>query len=253
MLETDFFEKFCSNDDNVAINALVDYKNSIYALLKIATSKLSNTTYNFTTQDEEDIVEEVLYKLFDIRKQLCEKFKTGKFCKNGFKSYYYTSVKNKVIDKIRKAESEYHKKTSKREIKEAIWQLNYDAAKEQLLKQKGDLSALEFETVQIYQLKKVADHLKLLIALNLLLSIDERPYNEMKKRGYLQGQILYDEKLNKLNEFEVYNMKIADCVKRFQINKIEIEKIRDKVRKFKQFIKRKLNKKNLWKHIQIPT
>lgn len=73
MLEIELFKKFCSNNDNAAAEALVDFANTIKWFLKLKTSKLTRLE-NFNTQDEEDVIQDVLIDFFTKKRiYLCSK------------------------------------------------------------------------------------------------------------------------------------------------------------------------------------
>jgi len=253
MIEKDFFRKFCSNDSLVAIRALIDFKNSIFEFLKLQTSRLTNTG-NFTTQDEDDIIQEMTLKLFEKRNYLCEKNKHGDFGNDGFKKFFAVSVRNKVFDIIRKEKSKNKPaKYSVRQIKEATWHQDYSQAKEDLLTGKANLSPLEFEIVKVFCLHKISGCFKLLVVLNILLKQNNWHFTEMEQRGFLHIQIPYNEILNEYFVYDIYKMKKDDLILLLRLEKERIDEIRDNVRKQKQFIKRKLQRQNLWKYIHLPT
>jgi len=251
MLETYFFEKFCADDTDKGINALIEFKDSIAYFLNLYAQKLDKIE-NLRTYTKADVIQEVTIKLWEKQAYLCKKNKNGDFKNGGFKRFFITSVKNKVIDILRKEKKiNAPIKYSIQQIKEAIWQQEYNVAKEDLLLTKGQLSPLEFETVKIFCLHKVFDCFKLLVTLNILLEKNNWHYDEMKRMKLLHHQIPYNEKLNEYLIFDVYKMKKDDLIKLLQLSSEEIEEYREVVRKFKQFIKRKLQRKNLWKHIHL--
>lgn len=253
MLEEDFFKKFCTNDHNAAINALIEFKDSIIEFLNMYTCKL-NSTKNVLPLTKEDVIQEVVIKLWNKRQYLCKKNTNDDFGNDGFKRFFIVSVRNKVFDILRKEKNKSKPtKFSARQTKEAIWHQTYNEAKEDLLINEAKLSPLEFEVVKIFCLHKVPGCFKLLVVLNILLKQNNWHFEEMQQMGILQKQIPYNEKLNEYSIHDIYKIKKDDLIKLIALEKDTIDVYRNKVRKHKQFIKRKLQRQNLWKYIHLPT
>jgi len=252
MLETDFFKKFCSNDNNAAAEALVNFANTIRGLFKLKTNKLI-TSQNFNTQDEEDVIQDVLINFF-IKKRIyiCSKNKLEEFGEHGFTQYFIKAVDFEVIDRIRKMKSKTKPfDFTSIEKKEAFWQKDYTTDKEQCLMKTANLTALQLEITKIFCLQKVSDHFKLIVVLNIFLKKNDWHYLEMEKMQLLQHQINYNEKLNNYDVVEIYRMKTANLIKHLGLGNKTIEKYRDKIRTLKFQITRKLQRAKVWKYIHL--
>jgi len=254
MLEKEFFEKFCFGGDNAAAIALVDFKNSIMEFLNAITYKLTNTN-KFNTQDKEDIIQEVLIKLLlEKRVYLCSKNLKGDFGKNGFKYFFLTTVRNEVVDRIRKRNKEEDPiDYTAEERKRAKWEQDYTTAKEERMLTIGKLSPMQLETTKVFSLHNVPDNLKLIVVLNILLKKNNWHFEEMNQMGVLQHQIPYNEVLNNYEIEDIYALKTTELLNLLQLESEVIDVLRDTIRKYKYKITRKLQRNNLWKHIHLQT
>lgn len=251
MQEHNFFEHFCVEDDEKAINELYNFKDANYPLLKISVYPfIKNATDVALT--EADIIQEVMIYFWENRKEICQKKQGNASKKNlDITGYFLQSLKNKCIDYERKNQHKFNPpKISKREKKEILWSENYSQYKEDLLINEGKLSRLEFEAVTVFALHQISDHLKLLTVLNLIVSYKNELKSEMKEKEWLFEQLELTVDLKSYLPIEIYKLKTKDLKAILDIEENTLQHLNNQLRKFKQYIKRKLNRKGLWKDIQ---
>lgn len=251
MQKANFFEHFCGGDEEKALNKLYDFIDLNYGFLKISAWSFLKTSTD-VARTEADIMQEVIIYFWENRQEICNNNQNDALKYNkDFMSYFLQSVKNKCIDYERKNEYKFNpKKISEREKKENRWQNNYGEQKEDQLTSEGGLNALELEAVTVFALRQISDHFKLLINLNLTLSYKKLHYNEMQQKGWLFHQLGITTDLSNFTPLDIYKMKSKDVRILLDIETENIKKISYEIRKFKQYIKRKLNRKGLWKSIQ---
>jgi len=252
MQEHNFFEHFCVEDDEKALSELYNFKETNYQLFKISLYPfIRNATDAALT--EADIMQEVIIYFWENRQEICNKIQ-GNTTKNrqDITGYFLQSIKNKCIDYERKHQHKFNpSKISVREKKEIKWSENYSQNKEDQLFKEGDLNPLEFEAVTIFALHQISDHLKLLTALNLMSSYKNDLKIEIDNKGWLFNQLKIQVDLDQYSPADIYKMKSSDLKALLSIEVTTIKRLSNEIRKYKQYIKRKLNRKGLWKDIHL--
>jgi len=251
MREVNFFTHFCIESDEQALLNLYAFKDAQYPLLKITLYPFLKTATD-AALTEADIVQEVIIHFWGNREEICRK-KQKEGVKNSisFTNYFIQSLKNKCIDYERKNQHKFNPvKLSVREKKEIGWTQNYSQHKENELRETGDLSPLEIEALTIFALHQISDHLKLWVVLNIMASYKNELLVEMKEMEWLFEHLALDENLNQYHSVDIYKMKSKDLKALLNLEDTTIQRLSNEIRKFKQRLKRKLNRKSLWKDTQ---
>ncbi len=239
-----FFKYFCSNDEEQALVNLYAFKNVNYPILKTSIYPfIKNATDAALT--EADIIQEVIIYFWENREKICRKNRQN------FTNYFLQALKNKCIDFERKHQHKLlPKKISEREKKEIRWTENYTQDKEDELKHVGELIALELEVLTIFALHQISDHLKLLVVLNLISTYKKELLLELKNKGWLLDQSTLNTNFSQYTPVNIYKLKSKEVKTMLRLEDTLVKQLSDEVRKFKQYLKRKLNRKSLWKDIQ---
>jgi len=246
-----FFAHFCVNDDEQALLNLYAFKDANYPLLRICLYPFLKTATD-AALTEADIIQEVIIHFWENREEICRKNHKNT-TKNPpvFTYYFVQALKNKCIDYERKNQHKFKpKKISEREKNELLWTLNYSQNKENELVRTGELNLLELESLTIFALHQVSDHLKLLVVLNILASYKKELVVEIKNKEWLFGQLSLPDSLNQYTPVDIYKMKSKDLKILLKLEEKLVKRLSNEIRKFKQQLKRKLNRKSLWKDIQ---